>query len=190
MKKSLLAGVAVGVMLVGMNGVACATLVGDTVLAQHYAFSGWYGTGDSTVVIDDSTDLMYPLHASGASFYSVDVNSAEIIITYISDVGWNSWTDFNGVKIRDLNDSSGHVLQGITASSTLLQYNPTWVTFSDHQVNFDWHQLNNINIPAGTIFRAALDFGHGSPVPEPATMLLFGTGLASLAAARRRKKQA
>lgn len=59
-----------------------------------------------------------------------------------------------------------------------IRFNGVYSSISFTDTSEDWHGLT-----VGVTSESSSD-----PVPEPATMILFGTGLAGLAAARRRKK--
>jgi hypothetical protein len=60
------------------------------------------------------------------------------------------------------------------------------------------HNLGNVYLPAGTPMNVAYTAGNGfsfdrftvTAIPEPASLLLFGSGLAGIAVRRRRKKEA
>ena len=87
-----------------------------------------------------------------------------------------SWYDINATEVVDVNGSPITLVQGIqTYNLNLNGINELDITGVPS--NSGYWLLDNINLGRGT----------GETVPEPATMLLFGTGLAGLVALRRKK---
>ncbi len=178
----------VGLFLVGIVGAANATLIGDTIYAGHKTNGNMQGEQSKQVFAgtSDAIDMF--------GFYSVDANASEIIVSFVYDTQWGPYGSFNGLVVWDLDDSSNNVLQDITVLSYPTGYDKNRITFSDHQVEFDW---DGLSINAGIQFKISLDYGATTPggpdtgatVPEPATMFLFGIGLLGFAGVNRKKEK-
>ena len=126
-----------------------------------------YNSGNFTLTFDSEiTDPYISLVSVGNSGQPVSYNFNTPFSVITS--GQNYW-GYNGYTV------SGNSFTGIEYNGILqLQGTFTAITFSIAP-NENWHGFN-----FGT--------GTASPVPEPATLFLFGTGLAGLAGIRRKKK--
>lgn len=153
-----------------------------------------------------------PAEQIALSFAStVTVNFSETIINpYIAMNSWNGNTvDFLGTPI--IVDSSGDGYWGTTGTATLnssgtgffgngefhgvILLSGAFDSFSFTHTSENWHGftigvtgLDDSGTP-GTPSPPDLPVPPGNPVPEPATMLLFGTGLSALAGYRSRRRK-
>ncbi len=234
MKKKLLAGLAVGVMMLGMTGVASATTItyGGTssdgietssiagavvetfngvvadadfdplalnTLDQNTLDQSWTWSGDGTVFISETNTTGITAAPAGdtSNFLSVPNPlssgslSADLGSTYnYFGLFWGSVDNYNSISF-----SLGGVTTETFLGSQLPQYNGDqvspatnlYVNFMDMEA-FDSFTLTSTNF-AFEVDNIAVG---NNPIPEPATMLLFGTGLASLVVGsklRKKKKQ-
>lgn len=189
MKKKILAGIVAGLLAMSLTGVANAA---DTNLAldgtasqsstgyEGYAWfgndgntSGQYGWGAGSVT-----------HTSGneAGWWQVDLGK-NYDIDFITL--WNR-TDCCGERLNNFKvsvlDANNSVVWSVDQQTT---FSPSRTyTLPDHTVGQKVKVALNSN---GYLQLAEVQvFGH--PTPEPATMLLLGSGLTGLVAARRKKK--
>ena len=152
------------------------------------------GNETSTSDIEDIIGQNLPLGVTSmVELYKSDVPSAEggLFATYYDTQYFNSPGDPEDATITWTGTGNNY----ITGAFLLVKdgnQTPAWYLFD---LRNSWNGMEQLTLTdfwpsQGAISHVALYSGgtSGNEVPEPATMLLFGAGLAGLAAARRRKK--
>lgn len=138
----------------------------------------------NAIIISEDGDASDPDdEARGGRFifdFTNDISEFGLTILDIENPANNTITLFDGT------DSSGPISLssfGLTGwgDASIVTINPFSTSF------YGLNQVDKIEIAVST--SAAIGDVSISPVPEPATMLLFGTGIAGLAAIGRRRKK-
>ena len=205
MKKKFLAGVATGLLLFGVVGMAEAIPITFTHNGigsgsiDHFLFSETSFTITATGDTDDRDTfgdtfsggfsikhLAATIDITGVGTYDFITDTRTFVNTVFGIVGFSR----SGSSGFDLFDgpidslfASWDMLSDIgpiTGSGSLWQWD-----YPYSSVLTDGGQLLFNNGTSIAAFKA----GTGAPVPEPATMLLFATGLAGLAGSRLRRRK-
>lgn len=205
MKKKLLAGLAVGVMMFGMRVVASAGTIVDTGandngaswsmsswqwLAGQFSLSQAYTITDMEGYLWGSSNQYVRGNQLTVAVYNNDngtVPGTELFSKQFSvgdATGWYgasglNWSLDAGNYWASFEVRGGDNYDGSLTGSAL---NPLGTEAYYNGNDGNWYAANTLNLA----IRISGDAG--APVPEPATMLLMGTGLAGLIGARRKKK--
>ncbi len=205
MKKKLLAGLAFGVMMAGMalhSSNANATLLDfedlaggttDLIIPSGYGGLTWdtgapdyYGGTDGAW--HSYSDLTYSTPHSGNTYLFNAYGPSNLGFNFVSSV--NSVDAWFTKTTNNTNPSPiqliGYVGSTETYFSSLLTLNQT-----PQNLSITGDGITRVVVRGsdnGWYTMDDLQFG-SAPVPEPATMLLFGTGLAGLIGARLRRKK-
>jgi len=163
-----------------------ATLIGDTVILEHrFPTVSQVAVGATgqlqRFVVDveagnqDTTLFLEQISTPGFT-YSVNVEAESILVNFLLDNRvFNSTPTFNGLFVTDLDwvgVPNGKIL-GVSIDTNFAGWTDSRIVFGDDFVGFNWRALP---FSTSTYFTANLGTSH-SPIPEPSTMLLMGTGL-------------
>jgi len=195
MKNLLLIGTALVTIIlcsfVFMNS-AFATLIGDDVIIGRYINGAIIGDGSITgpfnVTVQAGSSDLTSLSGGDNLYVNVEADSIYFDFGPEGGSGGGSQAPDHTVLVEDLDwvGEPFRYISGLSYATDLSSFADIFLSFTDDSVAL---QMSTLNWSGGQFLEIFLETGTSNPVPEPATMLLFGSGLLGLAGFRKRSKR-
>jgi hypothetical protein len=183
-------------LLFSMSEAANATFIGDEVIVEHRAEGNipypWDST-TTTAAIGSEDRVELSAHVDNQVTYGVDIEASSIYVDFLRDTIFTAGKVFHGLYVGDLDWLGGDGF--IITDASVTTDNPVWTTeWAAERLDFGWNWVSldwqGLTVPECMTFAISLTASNPTaPVPEPATMLLLGTGLAGFAGVLRRKRK-
>jgi len=194
MKKNVLAGLATGLFMLGMvGGVNADILVSQGLGNSAYTASHSWGGYTPNFAFDGDYNTLWSSGTYPTEWVEVDLGQStsitEILLTVAqspspAETTHEIWTSSSSIGWNTSGATRSYTFTGLTSNEDLLS-----AVFAT-SLSAQYVQIKTIGSPSWVGWDE-IQIMAANPVPEPATVLLFGIGLAGLAGSRvRRKKKA
>lgn len=197
MLRTFALGLSAALLALGFGGAAQASLLGQTVSCSNISPGGALACSTPTATVTDGGGPEFQIETgSGSPFFEIDVSGESVLMSAVSSIRGVGGTA--SVTLGDLiwGNDPGATITGITNFVISGEIQPLGgigdgliesdVTFTANAVTIDY---SNTAWSPGSFLSFDLVTTH-SQLPEPATLALFGLGIAGLGLMARRRKAA